>query len=168
MNNRIKAICTVPLPYPNPRAEKPDLSYARMLSVAYAGQSGELASVLQYRYAHVVCRGIKPKILSEVFSYIAETEMRHLELLGALICALGGAPRFQSDRGAFSATGLQYAVSPEKLLAAAVEREKNAVALYDRLIKNIKDASVTAVLLRIAKDEAHHMKIFEELIAEMA
>ena len=169
MNTRIKTLCTVPLPYPNPRVKEPNLSYARMLSVPYAGQGGELSSVLQYQYGHLVCRNAKPALLTDVFAYIAEVEMRHLEILGTLICDLGGAPRFQSDgRGAFSAAGLNYGTTPDRLLAAAETSEKNAIAVYQRLMKNIRDEAITEVLARIVNDEEHHAKIFRELISEIA
>jgi len=141
-----------------------------MLSVPYAGQGGELSAVLQYQYGRFVCRNAKPALLTDVFSYIAEVEMHHLEILGELICDLGGAPRFQSSdgRGAFSAVGLNYSITPDKLLIAAETGEKNTIALYQKLMRNIKDASVTEVLARIVKDEEHHAKIFKELISEIA
>ena len=169
MNTRIKTLCTVPLPYPTPRVKAPNLNYARMLSVPYAGQGGELSSVLQYQYGHLICRNAKPALLTDVFAYIAEVEMRHLEILGTLICDLGGAPRFQSDgRGAFSAAGLHYGTAPDRLLAAAETNEKNAIAVYQRLMKNIRDEAITEALARIVKDEEHHAKIFRELISEIA
>ena len=170
MNTRIKTLCTVPLPYPKPQVKEPNLSYARMLSVPYAGQSGELSAILQYQYGHLVCRNAKPALLTDVFAYIAEVEMHHLEILGALICDLGGAPRFQSSdgRGVFSAMGLNYSTTPDRLLAAAEASEKNAIAVYQRLMKNIQDESVTEVIARIIKDEEHHAKIFRELISEIA
>lgn len=169
MNARIKTLCTVPLPYPGPHIKEPNLSYARMLSVPYAGQGGELSAILQYQYGRLVCRNAKPALLSDVFAYIAEVEMHHLELLGEMICDLGGAPRFQSSdgRGAFSALGLNYSTTPDQLLKTAEAGERNSAALYRKLIKNIRDESVAEVLERLIKDEEHHAKIFGELISEI-
>lgn len=167
MINRIKALCTVAEPYPNWEIREPNLAYARLLSGPYAGQGGELSSILQYLYGKTVCKNRKPAMLSDIFSYIAEVEMHHLEILGALIRDFGGAPRFQSERrNAFSAVGLEYDTNPDKLLAAAWKEERNAAAVYRRLAGQIREESAVRVLERILMDEECHEKIFRELMSD--
>lgn len=167
MVNRIKALCMVPEPYPDWKIREPNLAYARLLSVPYAGQGGELSSILQYLYGKTVCKGRKPAMLSDIFSYIAETEMHHLEILGALVRDFGGAPKFQSDRrNVFSAAGLEYDTNPDRLLAAAWKAEQRAAADYRRLAGQIREESVSRMLQRLLMDEEHHEKIFRELMSD--
>ena len=168
MVNRVKSLCLVPLPYPQIAVKEPNLRYAKMLSVPYAGAGGELSTILQYVYGHLVCEKQKPALIADVFSYIAEVEMRHLNMLGGLICELGGAPKFQSAdaRGGFQAAGIEYAVSPDRLLSSAAAGERRAVALYRKIIGNVEDDGVRAVLNRIVQDEEHHISIFTELASE--
>lgn len=159
----------VPLPYPPVRVKEPNLGYARLLSLPYAGTGGELTAILQYLYAHMVCENAKPSVIHEVFSYIAEVEMRHMEILGGLIVALGGLPKFQTaeGRGMFNASGIQYHPSPDKLLRAAILGEQNAIAVYQRVMANIDDDYIRDIIARIIKDEEHHIKIFSELTTEI-
>ena len=167
MINRIKTRCIVPEPYPVPEIREPNLAYARLLSAPYAGQGGEVTSVLQYLYAKTVCKNRKPAVISDIFSYIAEVEMRHLELLGALIRDLGGAPKYQSDRrNPFAASGMEYDTNPDRLLAAAWRGEKQAISVYRNIFGKISDDGVKGVLARILADEEHHERLFRELMAD--
>lgn len=168
MNNRIKAYCTVPQPYPNCEIREQNLAYARLLSVPYAGQGGELTAILQYLYGQLVCKNRKPAVLSDIFSYIAEVEMRHLEILGNMIRDLGGAPKYQSDRRSpFCAVGIEYDTNPDSLLAASQKGERNAIMTYRKIAGQIQDECIRKTLKRIIMDEEHHEKIFKELMSDM-
>ena len=179
MNGKLRTACNLPLPYPEVRVSAPNSNYARLLSVAYAGDGGELAAILQYTYGHIMTENEEPAQLSAVLSCVSMTEMRHLEILGELIYKLGGDPKFCdmqrrgcfdarrwriSGDGCFDASKVNYQTSPEKILRAAIAGEKAAIAMYRDLIRRIDDGCIREILRRIILDEEHHIKIFSELL----
>lgn len=166
MNGKLRTACNLPLPYPEVRVSAPNSNYARLLSVAYAGDGGELAATLQYTYGHIMTENEEPTQLSAVLSCVSMTEMRHLEILGELIYKLGGDPKFcdMQRRGCFDASKVNYQTSPEKILRAAIAGEKAAIAMYRDLTRRIDDGCIREILRRIILDEEHHIKIFSELL----
>lgn len=165
MNSKIKSVCECEYPYPEIRVERKNAHYARLISLAYAGQDSELTSVLLYSYGRHVSRGKKPSALSEVLGYTAMVEMRHMEMLGELIVLLGGDPRFcgPNPRVGINTAMLGYAAEPAQILRNAISGEEAAIRLYGELIKNINDGCVRAVLKRIIMDEEQHLKVFMEM-----
>ena len=165
MNTNIRSVCTLPLPYPEIRVERQNPKYAALLSLAYAGQEGELTAILNYVYGSIVTEGARPDMLSEALRCISAVEMHHLRLLGELIRALGGDPRFcsQNKRMGINTAMLAYGRSPDEIIAEAISGERKAVKLYENLIRSIDDGYVREVLCRIIKDEEHHIKIFSEM-----
>lgn len=165
MNSKIKSLCECDAPYPEIRAERKNAHYARLLSLAYAGQDSELTAILLYSYGHQVMRGKCPEMLSGVLSAVSVVEMRHLDMLGELIVLLGGDPRFcgPNPRVGINTAMLGYACEPAQILRNAIAGEEAAIRLYGDLIKNINDGCVRAVLKRIVMDEEQHLKIFKEM-----
>ena len=164
MNSKIRALCTVSLPYPRIGAGKPDRRCAGMVMVPYIGQGGELASVMQYHYSYLICRRRRLNVMADVFACIAETELTHMNLLGDLIFALDGVPdfRFADARGRFAMLG----DSPERLLAAAISGEERSIRGYRRLIETAENPAVTEMAERIILDEERHLAIFRKLLSE--
>ncbi|MGN1095659.1 MAG: manganese catalase family protein, partial [Eubacteriales bacterium] len=117
-NSKTKVLCTLPLPYPEIRVEGENRNYARMLSMAYAGQEGELGAVLSYLYGHLVSAAQGADMISATLECVSLTEMRHLEILGTLISMLGGDPRYcvQGRRTCFNAGLLNYAAEPSRII----------------------------------------------------
>ncbi|MBE6654429.1 MAG: hypothetical protein E7608_03105 [Ruminococcaceae bacterium] len=165
MNSNIKSVCNLSLPYPELRIERRNPRYAAMLSLAYAGQEGELPTILSYIYGSMVCANAMPEMLCQTLRCIAVAEMRHLEMLGELIFMLGGDPRFctSNKRMGINTAMLPYKASPAEIIAQAIAGEKKAIKLYENLILSIDDKYVREVLRRIIKDEEHHLKIFSEM-----
>lgn len=165
MNLKMKSLCECDAPYPEIRVERKNAHYARLLSLAYAGQDSELTAILLYSYGHQVSRGKSPEMLSGVLSHIAMAEMHHLEMLGELIFLLGGDPRFcgPNPRVGINTAMLGYASEPAQILRNAIAGEEAAIRLYNDLIKNINDSCVRAVLKRIIMDEEQHLKVFKEM-----
>lgn len=165
MNSKIKSLCTLPIPYPQINVAEKNPAYARMLSVPYAGQGGELASLLSYTYGHIVTEESDGR-LSDVLECVAMTEMRHVEILGKLIFALGGDPRYCSAdaRTCFSAQTVPYNTSPERIIRAAIMGEQASAEGYRNLAGRINDRNIKDILERLAVDEEHHVKIFSELM----
>lgn len=166
MNSKIKAMCECDAPYPEIRVECKNPSYARLLSLAYAGPDSELTAVLLYVYGRNMAKGKSPQVLSDVFRHVAAVEMRHIQMLGELIVLLGGEPRFSGPnrRVGVNTAMLGYACEPCQMIKNAVAGEENAIRLYNDLIRNIGDKCVRDVLKRIIMDEEQHLKLFRELL----
>ena len=165
MNFNTRSVCTLSLAYPELRVERQNPKYASLLSLAYAGQDGELSAILNYTYGSLVCADAYPEMLSDTLRCVSNVEMHHLQMLGKLIVMLGGDPRFctQNKRMGINTAMLPYKTAPAQVLSQAISGEKKAIKLYEDLIFSIEDRYVRDVLSRIIKDEEHHLKIFTEM-----
>ncbi|MBQ9745680.1 MAG: manganese catalase family protein [Clostridia bacterium] len=165
MNSRIRTVCECASPYPELRVERQNAHYARLLSLAYAGQESELTTILSYIYGSKVCEGRAPDTLADTLRCISKVEMRHLDMLGELITLLGGDPRFcgPDARVGINTAMLAYRKEPAQVIRGAIAGEEGAIRLYGDLIRNINDECVRAVLRRIVMDEELHLKIFREM-----
>ena len=79
-------------PYPEPKAEKPNLYYARLLMDDMAGAVSELTALAQYLYHHQVLYERYPDV-AELLECTSIVEMTHMELLAETIMHLGGQPK---------------------------------------------------------------------------
>ena len=164
MNQKIKSVCSLPVPYPRLRVEEQNASYAKLLSIPYASNGGELASILFYTYGHLVTASRNER-LSELLRCISITEMRHFEILGSLIVMLGGSPRLWAadSRGCFGAQNIVYSDDSQRIIRTAISMEREAAETYKRILGKISDGYVAEILQRIILDEEHHIKLFSEL-----
>ena len=164
MNQKIKSVCSLPVPYPRLRVEEQNPSYAKLLSIPYASNGGELASILFYTYGHMVT-ALCDERLSELLKCISITEMRHFEILGNLIVMLGGSPKFWSadSRGCFGTQNITYSDDPQRIIRTSISMEREAVETYKRIAGKISDGYITEILHRISLDEDHHIKLLSEL-----
>ncbi len=167
MLSKMKSVCEYEAPYPEIRVERKNVHYARMLSLAYAGPDSELTTILLYVYGGKVCAGKSPDTLAAMLRYIANVEMRHMDMLGELITKLGGDPRFATGptgRMGINTAMLNYQTEPSAVLRNAIAGEEGAVRLYNELVRAIDDRYIREVLRRIIKDEEHHIKLFREML----
>ena len=164
MNQKIKSVCSLPIPYPKLRVEEQNSSYAKLLSIPYASNGGELASILFYTYGNFVTDSCD-KRLSELLRCISITEMRHFEILGNLIVMLGGSPKFWAadSRGCFGTQNIAYFDDPQRIIRASISMERESVETYKRIAGQIGDRYIKEILHRIILDEEHHIKLFSEL-----
>lgn len=153
-----------PEPYPPIQVAAPNLSYAQMLSASFASAKSELTTITQYTYFSWVLEQGSAELCT-CYQKIAQVEMRHLNLLGQTITALGGNPAFRSfpyKRPAFWSSGvLQYQCNIEKALHISIAGEQTAIEGYRHLSKLIQDPGVTAILQRIILDEEIHIQLFQ-------
>ncbi len=166
MNPKIKSLCALDKPYPEVRVERENRSFAKMLSLAYAGISGELPAIMQYEYSASVCAAREPYALSEVLSCISVCEMRHLKILAELILLLGELPVYipANRRAMMNPASLFYGTDCAAIVKNALESERRAIKLYTELIKFTADNYIKAILSRIIEDEEHHIKILSEFM----
>lgn len=154
--------CKVNEPYPEPKAEAKNERYAMLLLDAYAdGGKSEMTAISQYIHHHLT---IQDKDIANIELCIALIEMKHLQLLGDLIKALGGSPKYRRANKAWWNGGeVSYGDTAEFKLKLDIEAEKEAIAGYKTLISEIKDRDVVKVLQRILEDEIMHLNIFTDL-----
>lgn len=143
----------------------------RLIAPAYAGRDGELTAVLQYVYQSVVLGELGMGETGKQVLSVAVDEMRHLETLATVIAKLGAVPVYTAcppyPVGYYSATCVNYAREPRKMLCADVCAEENAIEGYERILCRLKNPPVAAVIARILEDEKRHLAKFNELLASL-
>lgn len=159
------------LPYPSLDGIGKDCKSLRIVSPAYAGREGELTATLQYVYQAVYLETVGKKETARVLLDIAVCEMHHIEILGSLITRLGAPPVFTAcppyPVGYYSASYVNYAKSPENMLAIDILGEKNAIRGYENMLCELKLPEVRAVISRIVLDERLHLKTLEKIAEKM-
>lgn len=159
--------CPLNVPYPPAEVESTNPCYARILSEDYAGRGGEMTAITQYFYQHVITGECCPE-LSDALQKISIDEMRHLDLLGELICKLGCDPLLFNHNCGKNAYWCGCNVSPTKdvcrFLEENIEGERTAIEDYQKQICQIRDCCVRKVLERIIIDEENHMQFFEQFL----
>ena len=159
------------LPYPPLDCIREDCRALRIISPAYAGKEGELTAILQYVYQSILLgacgRAREAKLLSE----IAAAEMRHLQILGTLITKLGAPPVFTAcppcPVSYYSAACVNYTRELGCMIAADIASERTAIAEYSRMLCELKNPAVAAVIERIREDERLHLCALEQLKSEL-
>ncbi len=156
--------CAYQAPYPEPKVEKPNLYYARLLMDDMAGTVSELTASAQYLYHHQVLYDSYPDV-AELLECISIVEMTHMELLGETIIQLGGQPKLgvKTNRGMEWWRGdlVYYGYDICDMLSADIEAEMQAIINYNRHIEMIDDEYVKKLLNRIVMDEQHHLEAFK-------
>jgi len=156
--------CQCDLPYPPVEVCRSDPAWIPLLRELYAGRRSELSAITQYCYQSFVLSESQRET-AQLLRGIAIVEMRHLEMLGKLICLCGGTPTFIGGRrqwwnGSF--------VSSRKDLCGALlvsmGDEVAAVDAYRNAAARIRDPKIQEVLRRIAMDEALHVQLLREQI----
>lgn len=154
---------TKKIPYPEVKNVPANFAYAKMLYEDFAGEMGELSAIAQYVYEHI---GVKEKEIKDIMLQVAMEEMRHLDMVGELIKALGGRPIYVDSSGdSWESKYLKYRfLSLEDMMKYNISTEEKAIQGYEKAIKNTNHTSIKAMLDRIVQDEKAHIKIFEALI----
>lgn len=161
---------TMALPYPQIRVAERNAEYAEILCGDYAGDVSELSAITQYinnenRLACEQCA------LAKTLLGIAMAEMLHLQMLGEMICLLGGNIDFtaKARNGQSRMWTPQYLNLPtnaKEMLGADIRAEKNAINQYRIHSRMINDRYVNAVLARIIQDEEYHIMILRNLLKD--
>ena len=159
------------LPYPELKSLCRDNFSARVISPAYAGGHGELTSVLQYVYHGFWFENEGDAKTASVLLGISVAEMRHLDLIGKTLLALGVDPvfaRFPPYKCDFySSTFVNYSKNPKKMLLDDIAGELKAINDYKEMQSVLKNEEVSALISRIVLDEELHVKVLKERLFEV-
>ena len=155
----------VNLPYPEVTVSEANPRYAALLSGTYAGKGSEATAIAQYA-SHRYFTQDYPEIYT-AYKYIAFTEMTHFDRLGHLILQLGTNPKLFSyeDLRWWSGADPAYHQAIRPILESDIEGEHGAIAHYTRIIGEIPDESIRALLRRIIMDEERHVEVLTRLYA---
>ena len=144
---------------------KTDCAALRVVSPAYAGKCGELTAILQYVYQSVLLSARGEEHAAKVVRRIAADEMRHLQILGTLICRLGAPPVFTAcppyPVSYYSASCVNYVRGTREMIAADIRAEKSAIASYCRMLELLENPAVREVISALLKEERRHLEILE-------
>ena len=147
------------------------LHIIRALSPAYAGRDGELTAILQYVYQGILLDGCGKGEEAKKLLHIAVEEMRHLEMIGALLVKFGVPPVFTAcppyPVGYYSASNVDYVKPYPQMLAADIAAEQEAIACYTRALEAISDPEMRAVIEKIRGEEERHLAILKEMRAAL-
>jgi bacterioferritin len=159
--------CALRLPYPPTETQGKNLYYAALLTNDYAGIVSEMSAVTTYAFQQLVTPNKK---IHDVLACISAVEMRHLGLIGGLIEAFGGKPRFAVHMGGkcsfWNAQSISYEANPRCYLKENIANERAAITNYRTRIRQIADSKAQALLSRIILDEELHIGLFAALLEE--
>ena len=147
------------LAYPEIEVDK-NLSDSRLLMPSYGGNAGEITAIMTYSFQHFICPVDE---IARVLRGISIAEMRHGELLGEAITALGGYP-IVGGRTYWNGSYVNYTLDTKKFLKQNILAEENAILGYERTILNLSQDCLKQLLERIIVDEEIHIKLFKELL----
>ncbi len=118
----------------------------------------EHACAIRYATHAALVTGPYVDPVSKRFLEISSDEVDHARLLRKRICALGGKPTMEVDAG-----NLRDAVTLEDMIEVNLLEEREAIAEYTEILKNIPNLNVLLyeTLEEILKDEQEHL---EELL----
>ncbi len=151
------------LPYPKFEVNMRDIYEVKLLMPVYGGRTSETTAVLNYVYYSYVLKESKPE-LSHCLESIAISEMRHHEMLGTAIAALGGTPYIGGNYYYWQGNFVNYAKDVVTVLKNAINGEKQAINDYKIVIAKTRMAAVKDMIERIILDEEIHVEILTELL----
>ncbi len=161
----------IDLPYPDLDGIEKDYQSAMLISSAYAGLHGELSAVLQYVYHHYYFDYSLNEEASELLLGISIAEMRHFETLGKLLLKLGVDPVFSwrppSRINWFNTSNVSYSKTAQKMLMDDITGELSAINEYERILLNLQNERVQAIISRILLDEELHVKVLRGLLEKI-
>ena len=96
---------------------------------------------------------------------IAQSEFKHLEVLGELLLKLGIDPIFAINPWGLNCqfvSDISYSKTVEKMIYDDIASEMASINQYDKISGVINDETVKSLLTRITLDEQLHIKALKE------
>ncbi len=152
--------CRAPGWYPEVKIEEEDKRTAKLLLDAFAdGAAAEFTAIAQYFQHHLT---IPDHAVANLELCIALVEMKHLELIGDVIEQLGGEPRYWATNKAYWSGGnVLYGDDPGGKVLMDIQAERDAISGYERLLLQIGQPQIQALLRTIVADERVHLELLE-------
>lgn len=145
-----------PNPYPQIVDAKQNKEVVKLLYDLYASNESELGAILMYSYQHIVLEN-RDDETAKLLEEIGVVEMHHLELLGDAIVKFGGLPYYVNSAGEqFSTKSIFYCTNVLHILKNDILQERLAIQAYTKTAQIVENASLKALLMRIAQDEELH------------
>ncbi len=161
---------TVNLPYPTTEGICPDAFSLRIISPAYASPVSELNAVLQYIYHSFFFAKNGYNDYADTLMSIAVAEMKHLDILGETILALGAPPiyaRYPANGFDFySSKYVSYSRTLKNMLEDDINGERQAICGYRKMLKTLKNECIIKIVSRIIEDELLHLETLENMLTE--
>jgi bacterioferritin len=120
------------------------------------GIEHEYTVVLQYLFHSYMTRNAEAKRQLEDQ---AINEMQHLGWLAEELAGGGGTPRIEHTRP-------DQSTGTADMLKADIKIEKEVAEAYDKAAKEVDDAGLKELLLRIRDNEIYHIDVFNDLLKE--
>lgn len=159
------------IPYPDVEGIVADCCALRIIAPAYAGEDGELTGVLQYTYQHLIFEKLGYEKYAKALEKISIDEMRHFELLGKTVLRLGALPIYTAlppcPVNFYTSKKVARDSSPIKMILDDIHAEQNAIIAYTKMIEQLKDEKIGAIIQRIRMDEEEHLCIFKQIYREL-
>ena len=150
------------LPYPELEIDYPSSKDVKCIMDLYAGVDSELTAIIQYMYQSYIV-GNKDDELHTLLEQVAMAEMKHMELLGECIVALGGTPVTGGNRQFWNGSVVNYTKDIVSILDINIRGEEKAIALYKQAARCVDNYSVKELLERIEMDEIIHLDAFKAM-----
>lgn len=129
---------------------------AKKLQNVYSGRESELTAVLQYTFQNYI---VENEELKDLLEGISINEMKHHELLGEAIAALGGYPVMGGRNYPWSGSFVNYANETKRLLEIDIQGEEQAIVNYEKVILMLTNEQAKALIARIIEDEEKHIQL---------
>lgn len=158
------------LPFPDLSTLTVDSKNAQIIMPAYADCKSEMTAVLQYIFQSLHFGVSGNERYATVIEEIAIAEMKHLDLLGEALLRMGVNPIFvrrpPDRRDFYSTCNVDYVTQPAAMLAADITAETEAIQSYERMLCQITEPTLSALVSRILLDERLHLNAFKEMYRE--
>lgn len=141
--------------------------YSGLLQNLYAGSESETGFFLQLRYQIYHLTEFYPKIASS-FKLIAETELKHQEILASAIIMTGGNPVLcNSQAKYFTGRQIDYVKDIKQILLCDIELKEKMVIDYKITLSKIENLEIRNILNFIIKEEEDQLKTLRKLKSEL-
>ncbi|NLD20670.1 MAG: hypothetical protein GX663_10595 [Clostridiales bacterium] len=166
MNNIINGInLKVDEKYPEVNFNLTDKKLAMEYKKSYVQ---EINAVNQYVYDEFITEN-NLKELKITLKSIARDEMEHIELLSKIITNLGGNPNYTyindlGNQDYYSTNRVYYNTDINKFLKYNINKEKEVILEYERLLKITGNDNIKSVINRIILDEKKHIELLNSFL----
>lgn len=151
------------IPYPKIPKLYPNKRYAIMLYNNFAGEFGELSAITQYIYENIDLENNND--ISSILLKISVQEMKHLQLIGKILVALGEKPYYQDmNKKAWSSKNIKYCTGNIKeMMKHNIYLEEMAISEYKKATRFTRNIELRRIFERIIMDEINHIEVFKKI-----